>query len=344
VPPPRSTIVVLCAFAGALACAKKNTAPAPAAADAGARDAGSAVRDAGRDALRAASFDCKKAGTKIERMICASPELSRLDGEVAVAFKQALAVYQKPRAVRAAQRGWLLETRNQAENEDQLKEAYTARLEQLRGAVDERKEVVRGELAWQMVDYGDDGVVLPRITRWRNAKVKKRINAALAELASKMACAGIEVEPGASPHEFSMNAEVSYAANDIFSVEIHSEYYCSGTAHGSHDDNSSMTFDLRTGDEASFEGLFADYGKDKDAILKALFGEDQAPSTDPDHDVLTLATIAEHGIAFSFHEDGLEVQPVLPYVIAALAESVTVPYADLRKLADRKGLLARIKN
>ena len=35
----------------------------------------------------AASFDCKKASTNIEHAICNDPELSKLDQEIAVAFK-----------------------------------------------------------------------------------------------------------------------------------------------------------------------------------------------------------------------------------------------------------------
>lgn len=38
----------------------------------------------------AASFDCKKARSEDEKAVCASPELSRLDDDMAAAYKAAL--------------------------------------------------------------------------------------------------------------------------------------------------------------------------------------------------------------------------------------------------------------
>ena len=77
------------------ACAKKQVpAVLPAGADAaplrmgGIAPDGATVPDGGVAAV-GPSFDCKRATTRIERLICASPELSRLDSEVAAAFKQA---------------------------------------------------------------------------------------------------------------------------------------------------------------------------------------------------------------------------------------------------------------
>jgi uncharacterized protein len=62
----------------------------------------------------AASFDCSKARTPIEKTICASPELSAADDQMAAAYKAALA--QAPEAaelLRVGQREWL---RDRAQN------------------------------------------------------------------------------------------------------------------------------------------------------------------------------------------------------------------------------------
>jgi len=58
----------------------------------------------------AASFDCARAGTPVERAICADAGLARLDREVAQAYAQRIADIEAAsdkEAVRAAQRGWL---------------------------------------------------------------------------------------------------------------------------------------------------------------------------------------------------------------------------------------------
>ena len=63
-----------------------------------------------RDAS-AAGFDCKRAKSLVEKQICGVPELSRLDGEVAVLYTRTLAALAKDGAtsLRAEQRGWLRE-------------------------------------------------------------------------------------------------------------------------------------------------------------------------------------------------------------------------------------------
>lgn len=50
---------------------------------------------------QAASFDCKKAGTPVEKTICANPELSRLDEELMATYRKVAATEKQ------AQRAWL---------------------------------------------------------------------------------------------------------------------------------------------------------------------------------------------------------------------------------------------
>jgi uncharacterized protein len=57
-------------------------------------------------ASHAASFDCTKAQSPDEKAICAHPELSRLDEEMAQAYAQALKG-NNASGVKAAQRQWL---------------------------------------------------------------------------------------------------------------------------------------------------------------------------------------------------------------------------------------------
>ncbi len=73
------------------------------------------------------SFDCRKATTKVEKLICASPELSKLDVDLAELYKEALS---KDRSVRDDQRAWNTE-KNKCADTDCLKTAYEDRLSDL---------------------------------------------------------------------------------------------------------------------------------------------------------------------------------------------------------------------
>lgn len=76
----------------------------------------------------AQSFDCRKATTDVERMICADAELSRLDEQMARAFTDA----RSQGGVNAAdQVAWLKNVRNRCATVDCLKSAYQARIADL---------------------------------------------------------------------------------------------------------------------------------------------------------------------------------------------------------------------
>lgn len=55
---------------------------------------------------QSASFDCAKASHPLEKTICASPKLSKLDGEVAALYKARLALIFDKQAFRGQQRDW----------------------------------------------------------------------------------------------------------------------------------------------------------------------------------------------------------------------------------------------
>lgn len=72
----------------------------------------------------AASFDCAKAGTKIEKMICASPTLNELDSDLASIYKEAVG---KDSSIKQDQRDWIKE-RNQCSNVECLEQSYKERI------------------------------------------------------------------------------------------------------------------------------------------------------------------------------------------------------------------------
>ena len=77
-------------------------------------------------AAHAASFDCSKARSLPERMICGDPRLSDLDDQLAAAYASALQTASSPDQVRAEQRQWMAE-RNRCTTAACLGEAYRQR-------------------------------------------------------------------------------------------------------------------------------------------------------------------------------------------------------------------------
>jgi uncharacterized protein len=73
---------------------------------------------------RAASFDCKKAGNKIERAICQDPEISMLDEELSKAYK---VVREREKEIVKEQRAWL-KIRNKCADTACLKKTYSERV------------------------------------------------------------------------------------------------------------------------------------------------------------------------------------------------------------------------
>ena len=78
-------------------------------------------------AVHAASFDCAKAGTKVEKLICADAELSKLDEELNAVYKAALQDGKQADTTKQAQKQWMKE-RNGCVDAACVRRAYEARL------------------------------------------------------------------------------------------------------------------------------------------------------------------------------------------------------------------------
>lgn len=78
-----------------------------------------------------ASFNCSKAGTRVEKTICASKTLSNLDDQLDKAYDSAILLGENPDAVKSQQKEWLRNVRDKCQDEACLKGAYESRLAQL---------------------------------------------------------------------------------------------------------------------------------------------------------------------------------------------------------------------
>ncbi len=84
----------------------------------------------------AASFDCAKAAAKVEKMVCANPELSRLDDYLNGSYQRAIKRVGDMPTLRAWQRAWLVaDALNACQTAACVKQAYGTRIKQLDDAV-----------------------------------------------------------------------------------------------------------------------------------------------------------------------------------------------------------------
>ena len=80
----------------------------------------------------AASFNCGKASTSVEKSICANSQLSALDDQLMQAYKNALSNTQVPNELKNAQRAWLNSQRNKCNIDiNCLQQVYTTRINKL---------------------------------------------------------------------------------------------------------------------------------------------------------------------------------------------------------------------
>lgn len=79
---------------------------------------------------QSASFDCAKVHTKVEKLICADAEISKLDEELNAAYNAALQDRKQTESSRQAQKQWMKE-RNRCSDAVCVKRAYEGRLKAL---------------------------------------------------------------------------------------------------------------------------------------------------------------------------------------------------------------------
>lgn len=102
----------------------------------------------------AASFDCTKATTAVEKAICASPRLNALDDELAIAVRDAR---QAERPIQAAHSSWIREGRNRCGGSEAcLEQVYLLRISQLRSGSLFALEKAPGTIFGRYVDVKEN--------------------------------------------------------------------------------------------------------------------------------------------------------------------------------------------
>jgi uncharacterized protein YecT (DUF1311 family) len=120
-------------------------------------------------AAQAASFDCAKAGTKVEHLICDNPELSKLDEELNLAYKTALQDEKQAVTIKQTQKNWIKE-RNGCVDTGCVKRAYESQLLVLRNnAVSTKHEATSlpARASATQLPIEEVACIAPKID-WRN--------------------------------------------------------------------------------------------------------------------------------------------------------------------------------
>lgn len=85
--------------------------------------------------VHAASFDCKRAKTTVEKMICSDEEVSKFDEELDRMYKKALALVSYKAQMKKQQQEWVRTLRNACEDELCLRREYRDRIAALNSSV-----------------------------------------------------------------------------------------------------------------------------------------------------------------------------------------------------------------
>jgi uncharacterized protein len=117
---------------------------------------------------RAATFDCDKASTFAEKVVCSDSRLSAMDHELGRLYKAALAGASNSAALKTDQKAWL-SSRDRCQDSDCIKKAYADRISALKGSSADTAGSVTGTYKMK------NGEV--RVQQTANGRIKFSINA-----------------------------------------------------------------------------------------------------------------------------------------------------------------------
>lgn len=101
----------------------------------------------------AASFDCAKAVSATEKMICNDPAISKLDEQLASSYKLALESAKDKDALKTQQKNWLKQKRNVCANQACIKNVYEARNKEIQNRLDEESQFSSSQLSPEIPNF-----------------------------------------------------------------------------------------------------------------------------------------------------------------------------------------------
>lgn len=224
--------------------------------------------------ISAASFDCTKAKTKQEFMICNNERISQLDDSLAMVFSEFVSIASNPDACKVQQRVWIKTVRDSCTTAECMKAIMQQRLQTLRDTVATFKkyagplnEVVKWK--WVKNTWKEE---YPQLLNPSKSGAIDGINNNIAEKFTS----DLSPEPGETSCTVThRDAFVTCDVFGIFSLKIHTwvedcEKQQSFTF---------LTFDLRIGEEIGVADLFKNWSTNFKVVAElcdSINGEDSS--------------------------------------------------------------------
>ncbi len=210
------------------------------------------------------------------------------------------------------------------------------------------------EISYKMVPTSNNKGKYPQILDYSDKTIMDKVNASIAENFKEFGC-----PESASEDYWNVGVGVDYAKNDIFSVEMGGDYYCGGVHPTAF--IYSFVFDMKSGEQVSFEKLFANYDNDKEKILKTIYADAIASSSayikshpEIDYaygnssgecdDVNTFVNLSSWGQYYQLSSTtkSIIVYPDYPHVIQACEPTEEVSVEKLAPFINKDSILNRI--
>lgn len=290
-------------------------------------------------AAYSASFDCAKARTPSEKLICATPELSTLDDQAAAAYRKALAgaVPKAPipkDVLQKDQRAWLSLVLAHCKDVATMREAYHMRIATMNQEVAPAFPAAGTQVQFRTLLYTkDEYSKLPQIRSEPPHPVIEFFNSWLRS--------SVALHPSATYY----TAEIEVLSGKFVSGYLLTENYVQGAAHGM-PVRDSLTLDLASGKPVEFESLFRKTPQlgpriaklvQNDLLNKARHGAWQYSEEQ------VTGTLAKTPMPSDFHLiAGGIVLHYPPYMLGPYSSGdadIYVRYAQLADLADPNGAL-----
>lgn len=279
--------------------------------------------------IDAASFNCAKAKSVVEKLICSQPSLSALDdtlNRVYILYQSAILWTDSAKQEQAS---WCKNVRDTCKSVATLTQSMSNRISIFKSRLSEFERThgkLSGIALWRW-KKSNDGTMVPFLIDTANEGVQM-INQ---ELADK--CVKQEHDPETNCKPTEVNANVSCNNNKIFSVELafSPDEDCYAYAHPIEAWSDYYSYDLKTGSSIDFQGLFKDWNKDNKSILELFVGEDKGGyEDDTTCDILNNLLNGDYLYTTPlFTDSGLTIQTQFPYAIRACSNTYTVPYESL---------------
>ena len=175
-------------------------------------------------------------------------------------------------------------------------------------------------------------VKLPRLTRFPDTVVMRRVNADLEAVRRSLQNKARKCR-GDAPKKSDWNniARVDLLTRDVLSIYVGISQYCGG-AYPS-DDYIPLTYNMRTGKRFDFQRDAAQLFKGEISVTEKLLGlylRHYGPAGDCNVSYIRSDTVSQ--LYLHFASNGLVVNLDLPHVMAACGPEIVIPYSEIQPL------------